>query len=160
MVFSWFALIPAMMLLPYYYIFIMQRLNQDLRMALLERWHRLSLRYHSDHRVGDSVYRIYQDSAQVTVVIGTVAQALQLLITYVTGIVFLAVLDPVLGTMTLTIVVLAVLWGWWYSPRMREKSLASREANSDFTSRVQETFAAIRIVKAYPPSGTGTASPS
>lgn len=149
MVFSWIALIPAMMLLPYYYIFIMQRVNQDLRMALLERWHRLSLRYHSDHRVGDSVYRIYQDSAQVTAVIGTVAQALQLLITYVTGVIFLAALDPMLGTMTLSIVVLAILWGLWYSPRMREKSLASREANSDFTSRVQETFAGIRIIKAY-----------
>ncbi len=149
MVFSWIALIPMMMLLPYYYIFIMQRVNQDLRMALLERWHRLSLRYHSDHRVGDSVYRIYQDSAQVTAVIGTVAQALQLLITYATGVVFLAALDPVLGAMTLGIVATAVLWGLWYSPRMREKSLAARAANSDFTSRVQETFAAVRILKAY-----------
>ena len=153
-IFAWIAQIPAMMLLPYYYIFIMQRVNQDLRMALLERWHRLSLRYHNDHRVGDSVYRIYQDSAQVTAVIGTVTQVLQLLITYITGIVFLAALDPILGTMTLSIVVLAILWGRWYSPRMREKSLASREANSDFTSRVQETFAAVRLLKAY---GTGEA---
>lgn len=154
MVFSWIAQVPIMMLLPYYYIFIMQRVNQDLRMALVERWHRLSLRYHSDHRVGDSVYRIYQDSAQVTAVIGTIAQAMQLLSTYAIGIVILAALDPILGTMALSIVVLAVLWGHWYSPRMRDRSLASREANSDFTSRVQESFAAVRIVKAY---GAGAA---
>ena len=149
MVVSWIALIPAAMFLPYYYIFIMQRVNQDLRMALLDRWHRLSLRYHSDHRVGDSVYRIYQDSAQVTAVIGTITQAAQLLNTYVIGIVFLAALDPILGTMAASVVVLAILWGRWYSPRMRERSLTSREANSDFTSRVQESFAAVRIVKAY-----------
>ncbi len=149
MVFSWIALVPATMLLPYYYIFIMQRVNQDLRMALLERWHRLSLRYHSDHRVGDSVYRIYQDSAQVTAVIGTITQALQLLNTYGIGIIFLAALDPILGTMALSIVVLAIAWGRVFSPRMREKSLVSRELNSDFTSRVQESFAAVRIVKAY-----------
>ena len=154
MVLSWIAQIPIMMLLPYYYIFIMQRVNQDLRMALVERWHRLSLRYHSDHRVGDSVYRIYQDSAQVTAVIGTITQAMQLLNTYAIGIVVLSALDPILGTMALSIVVLALLWGRWYSPRMREKSLASREANSDFTSRVQESFAAVRIVKAY---GAGAA---
>ena len=85
MVVSWIALIPSAMFLPYYYIFIMQRVNQDLRMALLDRWHRLSIRYHSDHRVGDSVYRIYQDSAQVTAVIGTLTQAAQLLNTYVIG---------------------------------------------------------------------------
>ena len=149
MVVSWIVLIPSTMLLPYYYIFIMQRVNQGLRMALLERWHRLSLRYHSDHRVGDSVYRIYQDSAQVTAVIGTITQATQLLNTYAIGIVFLGALDPILGTMTLSIVVLAIVWGRWYSPRMRDRSLLSREANSDFTSRVQESFAAVRIVKAY-----------
>ncbi len=78
MVVSWIAMIPAAMFLPYYYIFIMQRVNQDLRTALLDRWHRLSIRYHSDHRVGDSVYRIYQFSAQVTAVIGTITQAAQL----------------------------------------------------------------------------------
>ena len=154
MIFAWIALIPTMLLLPYYYIFIMQRVNQDLRLALLERWHRLSLQYHSDHRIGDSVYRIYQDSAQVTAVIGTVTQALQLLITYGTGVFFLFALDPILGVMTTSIVVLAIVWGRWYSPRMRVKSLAAREANSDFTSRVQETFAAIRLRKAY---GTGEA---
>ena len=149
MVFSWIALVPATMLLPYYYIFIMQRVNQDLRMALLERWHRLSLRYHSDHRVGDSVYRIYQDSAQVTAVIGTITQAAQLLNTYGIGIIVLAALDPILGTMALSIVVLAIVWGRVFSSRMRERSLVSRELNSDFTSRVQESFAAVRIVKAY-----------
>ncbi|MCY3969668.1 MAG: ABC transporter ATP-binding protein, partial [Acidobacteria bacterium] len=133
----------------YYYIFIMQRVNQDLRMALVERWLGLSLRYHSDHRVGDSVYRIYQDSAQVTAVIGNVTQSMQMLSTYAIGVVFLAALDPILGGMALSIVVLAVLWGRWFSPRMRERSLAAREASSDFTSRVQETFAAIRVIKAY-----------
>ena len=149
MVFGWFAQLPVMMLLPYYYIFIMQRVNQDLRMALVERWLGLSLRYHSDHRVGDSVYRIYQDSAQVTAVIGNVTQSMQMLSTYAIGVVFLAALDPILGSMALSIVLLAVVWGRWFSPRMRERSLASREANSDFTSRVQETFAAIRVIKAY-----------
>ncbi len=154
MVFSWLALLPMAMLLPYYYIFIMQRVNQDLRMALLERWLGLSLRYHSDHRVGDSVYRIYQDSAQVTAVVGTVTQAMQLLSTYAIGIVFLAALDPILGSMALGMVLLAILWGRWFSPRMRARSLASRRAMSDFTSRVQETFAALRIIKAYGAAAT------
>ena len=148
MIAAWVLQIPAMMLLPYYYIFIMQRVNQDLRMALLRRWHRLSLRYHSGHRVGDSVYRLYQDSAQVTAVIGTALQAAHLVVAYATGALFLAALDPILGAMTLSIVVLAILWGRWYSPRMRTRSLVSREVNSAFTSRVQETFAAIRLVKA------------
>ena len=149
MVFGWLILVPSMLFLPYYYIFIMQRVNQELRMALLQRWHRLSLRYHSNHRVGDSVYRIYQDSAQVTAVVGTGVQALQLLIASAVGVAFLSALDPILGAMALSVALLAVLWGRWYSPRMRVKSLVARQRNSDFTSRVQETFAAVRIIKAH-----------
>ena len=149
MIFGWLAQIPATMFLPYYYIFIMQRVNQDLRQALLMRWHRLSLRYHSGHRVGDSVYRIYQDSAQVTAVIGTVAQAMHLVVAYATGVVFLVALDPALGVMALSVLLLAVLWGFWYSPRMRTRSLVARQVNSAFTSRLQETFAAVRLIKAH-----------
>ena len=51
LVIGWLAQIPAALILPYYYIFIMQGVNQGLRLALLHRWHRLSLRYHSRHRV-------------------------------------------------------------------------------------------------------------
>ena len=149
LVIGWVAQLPLGFALPYYYIYIMQRVNQDLRIALLERWHRLSLRYHSKHRVGDSVYRLYQDSAQVTAVIGEITQALQILITYFTGIIFLFALDPILGLMTLAIVVGALIWGRWFSPRMRSNSLASRKANSDFTSRVQETFSSARLIKAF-----------
>jgi ABC-type multidrug transport system fused ATPase/permease subunit len=146
---GWFIQVPLTILLPYYYVFIMQRVNQDLRVAMLERWHQLSLRYHSEHRVGDSVYRLYQDSAQVTAVIGEITQSLQVLITFFTGVIFLFALDPILGLMVLATIVFTVLWARWFSPRMREKSLASRRANSDFTSRVQETFAGVRLIKAY-----------
>lgn len=146
---GWIVQLPLSMALPYYYIYIMQRVNQDLRVALLERWHLLSLRYHSNHRVGDSVYRIYQDSAQVTAVIGEIIRALQVIITYGTGLLFLFALNPILSFMALSIIVGALAWGYWFSPRMRTRSLASRRANSDFTSRVQETFAGARLIKAY-----------
>ena len=146
---GWIVQLPLGFALPYYYIYIMQRVNQDLRVALLERWHLLSLRYHSDHRVGDSVYRLYQDSAQVTAVIGEIIRALQVIITYGTGLLFLTALDPLLSLMALAIIFGAMAWGYWFSPRMRTRSLASRRTNSDFTSRVQETFASARLIKAY-----------
>ena len=62
--------LPLRIINPYYNMWIMQRINQDLRIALLARWHQLSLSYHSEHRTGDSIYRIYQDSAMVPAVIG------------------------------------------------------------------------------------------
>ena len=149
LILGWIAQLPLGFALPYYYIYIMQRLNQDLRVALVNQWHQLSMRYHSNHRIGDSVYRIYQDSSQVTAVIGELTQALQVIITYFTGIVFLFALDPILGLMALSIIVGTLIWARWFSPRMRVNSLASRQANSNFTSRVQETFSSTRLIKAF-----------
>ncbi len=146
---SVFIVAPFTMAMYYYNVWILQRINQDLRTALVSRWHRLSLRYHGDHRVGDSVYRIYQDSAQVTAVIGALMKVSQELYNYLVAAVFVAALDPILGLMVVTLVFLAIAWGHWFSPRMRTRSLAAREANSDLTSRIQEVFQSIRVVKAY-----------
>ena len=134
--------------LPYYNVWILQRINQDLRLALVERWHQLSLRYHGDHRVGDSVYRIYQDSAQVTAIVGMLVSVLTQATTYATTITFIAALDPLLGLMGATIAVIAILWGRWFSRRVRSRSLTARETNSDLTSRTQEVLGAMRVIKA------------
>ena len=140
---------PFGVALPYYNVWIMQRINQDLRLALVERWHRLSLRYHSDHRVGDSVYRIYQDSAQVTAIIGMLVSVATQVTQYAITVVFVAALDPLLGLMGVTVAVLALVWARWFSPRLRVRSLVARETNSDLTSRIQEVLGAVRVVKAH-----------
>lgn len=140
---------PFTVALPYYNVWIMQQINQDLRMALVERWHQLSLRYHGDHRVGDSVYRIYQDSAQVTAIIGMLINVVTQLTQYTITLMFVAALDPILGLMGVTIALLAVAWAFWFSPRVRSRSLLARETNSDLTSRIQEVLGAIRVIKAY-----------
>ena len=139
---------PFSLALPYYNVWIMQRINQGLRLALVERWHQLSLRYHGNHRVGDSVYRIYQDSAQVTAVIATLTSAASQAVSYAVAAVFVTALDPLLGLMAATVALLAIVWGRWFSPRMRNRSLTARETNSDLTSRTQEALGAMRVVKA------------
>jgi ABC-type multidrug transport system fused ATPase/permease subunit len=135
--------------LPYYLVFILQRINQDLRLALVERWQRLSLRYHSDHRVGDSIYRIYQDSAQVTALIGQLAAACAALTAVVTSVFLLWFLSPAIAGIAFLIGVPVAGWGRWFSPRMRVRSLAARQASSDLTSRIQEVVSGVRVIKAY-----------
>ena len=140
---------PLTAALPYYNVWIMQQINQDLRLALVERWHQLSMNYHSDHRVGDSVYRIYQDSAQVTAIISMLLSIVTQLTMYLVTLLFITALDPLLGLLALTIGIIALLWGRWFSPRVRVRSVAAREANSDLTSRLQEAFGAIKVIKAF-----------
>lgn len=145
----WLLMLPFEISRPYYHVWIMQRINQDLRLALVERWHQLSLSYHSDHRTGDSIYRIYQDSAQVTAVIGQLVTCSIGVWRYFLAAVLVSFLSPTIGLIAITIIVPAILLSRWAMPRMRTRSLVYRAATSDITSRIQESFAAIRLIKAY-----------
>jgi ATP-binding cassette, subfamily B, bacterial len=133
----------------YYNIWIMQRINQDLRLALVERWHQLSLSYHSDHRTGDSIFRIYQDSAMVTAVIGHLIGITLALMSYYTCVALVSLLSPWIGLIAGVLVIPALLWARWAMPRMRVRTLVYRAATSDVTSTIQETFSAIKLIKAY-----------
>ena len=133
----------------WYRIWILQRINQDLRTALVTRWHTLSLSYHSDHRTGDSIFRIYQDSAQVTAVIDRLLGITMTVFGYLAAVFLLSLLSPWLGLIMLSVVAPTLYYAKWAMPRMRTKALVARAATSDVTSRLQESFSAIRLIKAY-----------
>ena len=145
--------LPLRIINPYYNMWIMQRINQDLRVALVERWHQLSLNYHSGHRTGDSIFRIYQDSAMVTAVIGHVIGMTLAVGSYFFCVALVTVMAPWLGFFAAIVVPVALLWSWFAMPRMRTRTLIYRAATSDVTSTIQETFGAIRLIKAFGTAG-------
>ena len=52
----WFGgIAPGVALLAYYRIWIFQRINQNLRLRLMEQLQALSLRFHSNSRIGDAM---------------------------------------------------------------------------------------------------------
>ena len=61
-----FALMP---IAAYYRVWILQRINQALRVRMVSNAEHLSLKYHDHARAGDSIHRIYQDSAMITSVV-------------------------------------------------------------------------------------------
>jgi len=142
--------VPLILALVYYYVWILQRVNQLLRIELLERLQALSLRFHAESRVGDAIYRIYQDSAMATqliqIVILTPARGLAL---FAVGVGVVAMMDPRLGLLLLAIVPLQLWIGRRYSKPLRVRFRRAREANSRLTSRIQETLLGIRVIKAF-----------
>jgi ABC-type multidrug transport system fused ATPase/permease subunit len=144
------AVAPLVMALYYYQVWILQRVNQHLRLALLDRFQSLSLRFHGDSKVGDAIYRMYQDSAMVTQLIEVLFLApLYTLSRFAFSVAAMALFDPLLALL------LALLWppclalGLWFSQRLRRRFRRAREANSTLTSRIQETLAGIKVIKAY-----------
>ena len=96
---------PLEIALLYYIIWIFQRVNHGLRLALVDRWHRLSLRHHADHRVGDSIWRIQTDSETVTQVLKVLGESITMTVTIVTALALITILSPLLGLIVTFVVV-------------------------------------------------------
>jgi ABC-type multidrug transport system fused ATPase/permease subunit len=134
----------------YYGIWILQRVNQLLRLALFERAQALSLRFHADARVGDLLYRLSQDSAVVTQILDLLfLRPVMALGTFAIGFGVLAVLAPPYVLAPLCALPVLLLVVRFASRPLRTRFRRAREAQSDLTSVIQEAALGIRAVKAY-----------
>ena len=134
---------------PYYVLWVWQSINQNLRVAMVERAEHLSLRYHSGSRVGDAIFRVYQDSAQILNLLQHgIMWPLITVYGILIGIAFVFAFDPLFALVVIGIGIPMVWITVAFTPRLRRRSMLNREANSDLTSRLQEAFSAIKVVKA------------
>ncbi|MDE0192664.1 MAG: ABC transporter ATP-binding protein, partial [Gammaproteobacteria bacterium] len=133
----------------YYQVWILQRINQALRVAMIEKAEHLSLRYHSHAQTGDAIYRVYQDSAMITsVVSGVILFPIEAIGYLVFGLVMITIFSPAIGLLLVAGFIPGVWYVARYTPQLQRRSLAARQTNARLTSRIQEAFASIRVVKA------------
>jgi ABC-type multidrug transport system fused ATPase/permease subunit len=142
--------IPFALALYYYQVWILQRLNQLLRVRLLERLQQLSLRFHAESRIGDALFRTIQDSAMVTQLI-TVLILIPLAASgrFLFGAIVVTAFDWRVGLFLLLLGPPLVWVAHALGRRLRVAFRHARERNADLTSRIQETLAGIRVIKAY-----------
>ena len=140
---------PIIAGLLYYNVWVWQMINQNLRVAMINKAEHLSLKYHSRSRVGDSIFRIYQDSATITSLIQeTFVWPAAALYNIVLALAFLCFFDPRIALAAVLAVVPMILLAARATRLLRERALANRVAFSNLTSRLQEVMIALRIVKA------------
>ena len=134
----------------YYLTWILQRVNQHLRLAMMDRAVHLSLRYHDEAPVGDAIYRVYQDSAMVTTVVqNALIQPVTVLTNLAIALVAIGLFQPYLGFLFLIAAVPSFLTARAFTRRLREESARSRLANSALTSHIQESVNGVRVLKAH-----------
>lgn len=142
--------VPGLLGLYYYLVWILQRVNHLLRMRILEKLQRLSMRFHSSEKPGDAIYRMYQDSSMVTKLIELLMlEPAFALGRHLFGFCFVALLDLGLALAMLACWPFYLGLGFWGSQRLRTGFRRARETNSTLTSRIQESLTNIRVVKAY-----------
>ncbi len=136
--------------LVYYQIWILQHINQSLRVRLVDRLQALSLRFHADSRVGDAIYRVYQDSAMVTRLIDVLfLTPLGAVARYLAAVALVAVFSWKFALVLAVLLPSLLAVGFLFSQRLRGHFRRAREANSALTSRIQESVEGIKVIKAY-----------
>ena len=144
------ATTSAFTLISMYKVWILQRVNQRLRVAMVRNAEELSLRFHARASAGDGIYRVFQDSAMVTAVVdNVVVQPIIAITTLMMQLAIATLFSPWFAFLLLAASVVVVALTAWYTPRLRTWSQAARRANAALFTRVQETFQGIQAIKAY-----------
>jgi ABC-type multidrug transport system fused ATPase/permease subunit len=132
-----------------FWVRVQQGVNQLLRVQMVQQVQAMSLRYHSGAPIGDAIYRAYQDSAQITALMAMLVRPLWPL-TWMT-IAFFALLafHPRTALALLVMYLVGLAMSYVFGRRLRVSFRRARESNSALTSQIQETMAAIKVVKAF-----------
>jgi ATP-binding cassette, subfamily B, bacterial len=138
------------MTLAYYRMWILQRINQELRVRLFRSLLAKSVTFHAEARVGDAVYRLFQDSAMVTQFIDVAfLTPVGMALVFGTTSAAAALFHPALGVALVIAWPATLIVGAKLSPRLRAAFLLARETNSELTTRVREAFRGANVIKAY-----------
>ena len=140
----------AFVLISLYKTWVLQRLNQSLRVDLVRNAEELSLRFHSSSSAGDGIYRVFQDSAMVTAVVDNiVVQPIIALVTLSMQLAIALLFSPWFAFLLCVASIVVWFVVIWYTPRLRTWSQEARRSNAALFTRVQETFQSIQTIKAY-----------
>jgi len=140
----------AFTLLAMYKVWILQRVNQHLRVAMVRNAEDLSLRFHSRTSAGDGIYRVFQDSAMVTAVVDhVVVQPIIAVAMIAVQLAVASLFSPYFALLMLVASAAVVAMAIGLAPRLQTWSGAARRANAALFTRVQETFQGIQAIKAY-----------
>ena len=132
-----------------YWVRLQQRINQGIRVKMMEQVQAMSLRFHSGAQIGDAIYRAYQDSAMITALMSLLVRPLVPLTFMAVAFVAMLTLDKRTALSLLAVYLLGFALAFWYGRRLRVSFRTAREVNSALTSQIQETMAAIKVVKAF-----------
>lgn len=132
----------------FYGAFVGGRVVLDLRQRLYDRFLRLSLRYHGEHRVGESISRLMSDVGAVEdLLVATITDGLTHVLTVIVFGAMLFYLDPALALIALIVLPFLFVSLVIYARRSRDASRDVRVRLAELTSTAEEGLSAISLVK-------------
>jgi ABC-type multidrug transport system fused ATPase/permease subunit len=140
-------------LLSGYRHYLLQRTGEGVvlssRKALIRRMLHLPIRQFDERRTGDLVSRVGSDTTLLRAVLTQgLVEALGGAVTFLGAIIAMLVLDPILFSLTIAVVAVAVTTVVTLSRRIRSASRKAQEKVGDLTASVERAISSIRTVRA------------
>ena len=133
-----------------YAIWILQRISNLFRVNLYTRMQELSVRFHSEEKIGDAIFRMFQDSAAIPSVIdGLIVQPLIFFPAAIGSILYLLWYDTRMALIVALLMPANFMLAWMYADSLRAAFIDERETTARATTRIEETLASIKTVKAF-----------
>jgi ABC-type multidrug transport system fused ATPase/permease subunit len=133
-----------------YAVWILQKISNLFRINLYARLAELGLSFHSEQKIGDAIFRMFQDSAGIPQVInGLLMHPLRALPSALANLGWLAVFNYAMALIAMLLIPVEFVLAWIFSAPLRTAFLRAREASAQATTRIEETLAAIKAVKAF-----------
>ncbi|MGH7925947.1 MAG: ABC transporter ATP-binding protein [Candidatus Binatus sp.] len=133
-----------------YGIWILQRVSNLFRVNLYTRMQELSVRFHSEEKIGDAIFRMFQDSAAIPSVInGLIVQPLIFVPAAVGTLLYLLWYDYRLALIAALLIPANLILAWMFADSLRAAFISERETTAQATTRIEETLASIKTVKAF-----------
>ena len=146
--------LPVGLIVVGYGVWILQRISNLFRVDLYTRMQELSLRFHSEEKIGDAIFRMFQDSAAIPQVInGLVVQPLQWLPVALAILIWLAASNYIIAAIALALIPAELGLAWAFGGPLRRAFVRERESAALATTTIEETLASITAVKAFSTEG-------
>ena len=133
-----------------YAVWILQRISNLFRVNLYTRLQELSVQFHSQEKIGDAIFRMFQDSAAIPQVInGLIIQPLIIIPAAIGALIYLAMYDYRMALIASILIPANFILAWIFGGALRRAFIGEREATALATTRIEETLASIKAVKAF-----------
>src|SRR5208282_340597 len=133
-----------------YAIWILQRISNLFRVNLYTRMQELSVRFHSEEKIGDAIFRMFQDSAAIPDVInGLIVQPLIFIPVTIASFLYLLGYDYRMALVAALLMPANFILAWTFGDSMRAAFIGERESMARATTRIEETLASIKTVKGF-----------
>jgi len=133
-----------------YAVWILQRISNLFRVNLYTRMQELSVRFHSEEKIGDAIFRMFQDSAAIPQVInGLIVQPLIYVPVATASLLYLVWYDYRMALIAALLMPANFMLAWMYGDSLRGAFIRERETTAGATTRIEETLASIKTVKAF-----------